>query len=123
MSASSTTSLLKLREPDGFRLGDSEPKGLSMIDSALTEDNALMQIKDKQYLANVFNKITKSVNTVNAEIIARQQGKVSVDDLLTVVAMEQLAMQHEILIVLATLVADPSINVPELPTKKITGFN
>ena len=82
-----------------------------------------MQVKDKQYLANVFNRITKSVNTVNAEIIARQQGKISAEDLLTVVAMEQLAIQHETLIVLTTLVADPSINVPELPTKKITGFN
>ena len=82
-----------------------------------------MQVKDKQYLANVFNRITKSVNTVNAEIIARQQGNISGEDLLTVVAMEQLAIQHETLIVLTTLVADPSINVPELPTKKITGFN
>jgi hypothetical protein len=83
-----------------------------------------MYVKDKQFLANVFARISASVTTVNAKIIASQQKKISTEDLLATVALEQLAMQHEALIVLAVLVADPEINVeplPELP-KKIIGF-
>jgi len=82
-------------------------------------------VKDKQYLANVFKRISASVTTVNAKIIAAQQKKISIEELQATVALEQLAMQHEALIMLATLVADPTMNVeplPELP-KKIVGFN
>ena len=81
--------------------------------------------KDKQYLANMFKRISASVTTVNAKIIAVQQKKISVEELLASVALEQLAMQHEALIVLATMVADPEITaepLPELP-KKIIGFH
>lgn len=84
-----------------------------------------MYVKDKQYLANIFKRISASVTTVNAKIIASQQKKISVEELLASVALEQLAMQHEALIVLATMVADPEMNagpLPELP-KKIIGFN
>jgi hypothetical protein len=83
-----------------------------------------MYVKDKQYLANIYKRISASVTTVNAKIIACQQNKISMEALQTSVALEQLAMQHEALIMLATLVADPEINTeppPELP-KKIVGF-
>lgn len=84
-----------------------------------------MYVKDKLYLANLFKRISASVTTVNAKIIAAQQKKITVEELQAAVALEQLAMAHETLIVLATLVADPEINVgplPELP-KKIIGFS
>jgi hypothetical protein len=83
-----------------------------------------MYVKDKKYLAGIFERISESVATVNSGIIASQQKKISVDELLATIALEQLSMQHEALIVLATMVADPEINVgplPELP-KKIIGF-
>lgn len=83
-----------------------------------------MHVKDKLFLANIFKRISASVTTVNARIIACQQKKISVEELHASVALEQLAMLHEALIVLATLVADPEINVeplPELP-KKLIGF-
>jgi hypothetical protein len=84
-----------------------------------------MYVKDKQYLANIFKRISASVTTVNTKIIAAQQKKISVEELLASVALEQLAMQHEALIMLATMVADPEITaepLPELP-KKIIGFH
>jgi hypothetical protein len=84
-----------------------------------------MQVKDKQYLANIFNRISASVKTVNDKIIANQQKKATVQDLMAVAALEQLAIQHEILIVLATMVFDPgtgSETLPE-PPKKIIGFH
>lgn len=84
-----------------------------------------MHVKDKKYLANIFNRISKSVTTINEKIIAQRQGKTSVEELVAIAALEQLAMQHEILIVLAMLVTDPALaaeSVPELP-KKIIGFN
>jgi hypothetical protein len=83
-----------------------------------------MYVKDKQFLTNIFDRISASVTTVNAKIIARQQNKISMEALQTSVALEQLAILHEVLLVLAMLVADPEINVgppPELP-KKIVGF-
>jgi hypothetical protein len=83
-----------------------------------------MYVKDKRYLANIFKRISASVTTVNAKIVASQQHKISIEAVQTSVALEQLAILHEVLIVLATLVADPEINVeplPELP-KKIVGF-
>jgi hypothetical protein len=83
-----------------------------------------MYVKDKLFLANIFKRISASVTTVNAKIIACQQNKISVEALQTSVALEQLAILHEALIVLAMLVADPEINagpLPELP-KKIVGF-
>lgn len=84
-----------------------------------------MYVKDKQYLAGVINKISASVNAVNAQIIARREGKVSADDFLASIVLTQLAIQQETLLVLTMLVADPSIttdSLPELP-KKIIGFN
>jgi hypothetical protein len=86
---------------------------------------APMYVKDKQYLANIFKRISASVATVNAKIIASQQKRISVEELLASVALEQLSMQHEVLVVLATMVADPELNagpLPELPTKMI-GLN
>jgi hypothetical protein len=83
-----------------------------------------MYVKDKLFLANIFKRISASVTTVNAKIIACQQNEISVEALQTSVALEQLAILHEALIVLAMLVADPEINagpLPELP-KKIVGF-
>ena len=84
-----------------------------------------MELKDKQYFVNVYNKISASVTTVNEKIVARQKGKASVEDLLATVALEQLAMQHETLIALAILVADPGSGADALPVvpKKIIGFN
>lgn len=79
-----------------------------------------MQVKDKQYLANVFNRITASVNTVNERIIAHRNGKVSVEELHALIALEQLVMQQETLILLATLAIDPALAtepLPELPKR------
>ena len=84
-----------------------------------------MQVKDKQYLVNVFSRISASVKTVNDKIVANQQKRATVEDLIATAALEQLAIQHEILIVLATMVFDPgtgSETLPELP-KKIIGFH
>jgi hypothetical protein len=84
-----------------------------------------MQVKDKQYVANIFNRISASVKTVNDKIIANQQKKATVEDLMATAALEQLTMQHEILLVLATMVFDPgtgSETLPE-PPKKIIGFH
>lgn len=84
-----------------------------------------MQVKDKQYLVNIFNKISASVKTVNDKIIANQQRSATVGDLMATVALEQLAIQHEILIVLATMVFDPGTGPETLPEppKKIIGFH
>lgn len=84
-----------------------------------------MQVKDNQYLVNVFNRISASVNTVNDKIIANAQKRAAVEDLIATTALEQLAIQHEILIALATMVFDPgtgSETLPERP-KKIIGFH
>ena len=84
-----------------------------------------MHVKDKQFLANIFNRISASVVKVNEKIIDHQQGKTSLEALLATTALEQLALQHEMLIVLATMVFDPGTGsevLPELP-KKILGFN
>jgi hypothetical protein len=73
----------------------------------------------------MFNRISASVTKVNEKIITHQQNKASVEELLATAALEQLAMQHEMLIVLATLVFDPGTGpdtLPELP-KKIIGFH
>jgi len=83
-----------------------------------------MQVKDKKFFANIYNKIAGSVQTVNEKIVAHQQKKVTTEDVIATVALEQLAIQHEILLVLATMVFDPgteSVSLPEHP-KKISGF-
>ena len=84
-----------------------------------------MQVKDKQYVANIFNKISASVKTVNDKIIANQQKKASVEELIATAALEQLAIQHEILLVLATMIFDPGTGPETLPEppKKIIGFH
>jgi hypothetical protein len=83
-----------------------------------------MYVTDKKYFANIFKSISTSVATVNEKIVACREKKISIEALHTSVALEQLSMMHEILIVVATLAADPEINagpLPELP-KKIVGF-
>jgi hypothetical protein len=84
-----------------------------------------MQVKDKQYLVKVFNSITASADTVNKKIAAYQQGKASAEAVRTTAALEQLAMQHEMLIVLAMLVFDPGTGDQKLPDfpKKVIGFS
>jgi hypothetical protein len=84
-----------------------------------------MHVKDKQYLTNIFNTISASVNAINGKIIAHRQGKASVEELIATAALEQVSMQQEILLVLAMLVADAALiaeALPEMP-KKIIGFN
>jgi hypothetical protein len=83
-----------------------------------------MQVKDRQYMVNILNRIAASVKTVNDKIIANQQKRATVEDLMATVALEQLTMQHEILIVLATMVFDPGTSSEALPEppKKIIGF-
>jgi hypothetical protein len=65
------------------------------------------------------------VKTVNNKIIANQQKKATVEDLLATAALEQLAMQHEILILLATRAFEPGTGPETLPEppKKIIGFH
>lgn len=84
-----------------------------------------MQVKDKQYMANILDRISASVTNVNQKIMAHQQGKVSVDHVLATVAVEQLGIQHEILMALGLLVFDPGPGAQKLPDlpKKIMGFN
>ena len=84
-----------------------------------------MQLKDKQFVANIFSKVSASVKTVNDKIIEHQQNRATVEGLMATIALEQLTIQHEILIVLATMVFDPgtgSDTLPE-PPKKIIGFH
>jgi hypothetical protein len=83
-----------------------------------------MQLKDRQYMANILNRIAASVTTVNDKIIANQQNRATVEDLMATVALEQLTMQHQILTVLVTMAFDPGTSseaFPE-PPKKIMGF-
>ena len=84
-----------------------------------------MQVRDKQYLANIFSRISASVKTVNDKIIANQQKKATVEDVMATTALEQLAIQHEILIVLAMMVFDPGTGSEALPEppRKIIGFH
>jgi hypothetical protein len=65
-----------------------------------------MYVKDKKYVADIFKRTSASVATVNAKIIACQKGEMTVEALQTSVAIEQLSMLHEALVVLATLVID-----------------
>ncbi len=83
-----------------------------------------MQVKDKIYLVNVFSRVSASVNTINEKILAHRQGKTTTEELLAVAALEQLGMQHEILLLLGVLIIDPALAaepLPEIP-KKIIGF-
>jgi hypothetical protein len=83
-----------------------------------------MQVKDRQYLANIINKVGKSATTTNEKILAYRNGKASVEQLHAAVALEQLGMQHEILLALGILIIDPVLAaepLPEMP-KKILGF-
>jgi hypothetical protein len=87
--------------------------------------NISMQVKDKHYVTNIFNRVSASVKTVNDKIIAHQQKRAAAEDVIATAALEQLAIQHEILLVLATMVFDPgtgSETLPE-PPKKIIGFH
>jgi hypothetical protein len=83
-----------------------------------------MQSKDKQFLVDIFGKVSASVTTVNEKILAHQRGGTSTEELLVTTALEQLAMQHQIVTLLATMAFDPGTGahtLPELP-KKIIGF-
>ena len=87
-----------------------------------------MQLKDKKYIRNLIGKISGSVGTMNAKILLHKEGVVSIESVLATAALEQLAMQHEILLLLSILVAEPAApgSTPEpLPEveKKIIGFN
>jgi hypothetical protein len=84
-----------------------------------------MQVKDKRYLVNIYNRVSASVTNVNEKIIAHRDGKASVESLQMAVALEQLAMQHEMLLLLGVLVTDPALAAEPLPEfpKKIIGFN
>jgi hypothetical protein len=84
-----------------------------------------MQVKDKQWLVNMYNKVSASVNKVNEKIIAHRDGKATVESLQAAVALEQLAVQHEILLLLGVLILDPALAAEPLPEfpKKIIGFN
>jgi hypothetical protein len=84
-----------------------------------------MQVNDKQWLQNVYNKVASSVAKVNEKILDHRNGKATVESLQTAVALEQLAIQHEILLLLGVMIIDPALAaepLPELP-KKIIGFN
>jgi hypothetical protein len=83
-----------------------------------------MQTKDKQYLVNIFDKIESSVKTVNEKIIAQQQKRATVEDLIATVALEQLTIQHEILMVLGIMFFDPGTGPATLPVapRRIMGF-
>jgi hypothetical protein len=83
-----------------------------------------MQLKDKQYLANIYSRIQASVSTINAKILGHQNGTVSLEELQATAAIEQLSMQQETLLMLAILVADPDTKPADLPQmpKKIIGF-
>jgi hypothetical protein len=65
------------------------------------------------------------VKTVNDKIIANQQNRATIEDVMATATLEQLAMQHEILTVLATMVFDPGTSSEALPEppKKIIGFH
>jgi hypothetical protein len=84
-----------------------------------------MQVKDRQFMVNIFNRISASVTKVNDKIIANAQKTATIEELMTTVALEQLAMQHEILVVLTTMVFDPGTGSEPLPEppKKIIGFH
>jgi hypothetical protein len=84
-----------------------------------------MQMKDKKWLATIYNRVSVSVTKVNEKIVAHRDGKATVESLQTAVALEQLAMQHEILLILGVMLMDPALAaepLPEIP-KKIIGFN
>jgi hypothetical protein len=84
-----------------------------------------MQSKDKKFLVDVYDKISASVTTVNDSIVAHQQRNTTVEQVMATVALEQLAMQHQILVILALMAFDPGTDaqvMPELP-KKIIGFS
>jgi hypothetical protein len=83
-----------------------------------------MQSKDKKFLTDVYNKVSASVTTVNDSIVAHEEGKTTVQQVIATAALEQLAMQHQILIILASMAFDPGTGsqvLPEMP-EKIIGF-
>jgi hypothetical protein len=84
-----------------------------------------MQLKDRQSIVNILNRVAASVNTVNDKIISYQQKGATVEGLMATAALKQLSMQHEILILLATMVFDPGTSSEALsePPKKIIGFH
>ena len=84
-----------------------------------------MQMKDRQYMVNIFNRIAASVKTMNDKIIANQQKRATVEDIMVTAALEQLAIQHEILVVLGMMIFDPGTSSEALPEppKKIIGFH
>ena len=84
-----------------------------------------MQLKDKEYLINVVNRVSASVTTVNETITAYKNGKMPLENFQATITVQQLVIQHDILIALAMLVFDPGTDtspLPEMP-KKIIGFN
>jgi hypothetical protein len=83
-----------------------------------------MRLYDKNYLGNVYERIDKSVKRANELLVNYQKDKASVEQLQAVLAQEQLAMQHEILITLAMIIWEPKNgeeNLPK-PPEKMIGF-
>ena len=62
---------------------------------------------------------------MNDKIIANQQKKATVEERMATAALEQLTIQHEILLVLATMIFDPGTGPETLPEppKKTIGFH
>jgi len=84
-----------------------------------------MQTKSEEYLANIFKQVADSVATVNATITAYKDQKIQITELQAIVAVQQLATQHSILIAAAVMLFNPQSGdqkLPEMP-KKIIGFN
>ena len=83
-----------------------------------------MKSHDRNYLGDVYERIGKSVNRANDMLVNYQKEKATVEQLQAVLAMEQLAMQHEILTTLATMSWEPKTgeeNLPK-PPEKMIGF-
>ena len=83
-----------------------------------------MKLHDKNYLGEVYVLIGKSVKAVNEKLEAYKKDGCTVEQLQVVLAMEHLAMQHQILSTLATMICEPKTgddNLPKAPEKMI-GF-
>jgi hypothetical protein len=83
-----------------------------------------MQLKDRQFFKNIYDRIGESVNRVNEKIVAQQQGRITSADVTATAALEQLAMQHQILLLLSMMIFNPGTSgetLPE-PPQKIIGF-
>jgi len=83
-----------------------------------------MKLHDKNYLGEVYVRIDKSVKRANEQLVTYQKDGCTVEQLQVVLAQENLAMQHEILSTLATMVWEPKTGEDNLPRppEKMIGF-